>query len=238
MNVLVLAENLFQAVRVAAAASLPGVRVHALLCRNRKSRPVMLLGLVRALMRLCAAPALWPTAVSLTLRRALRYFPRVDDPRALAFMHRTKPDVGLHGMDVIYKPAVLDCFSRGIINPHIGLLPEFRGRSVLEWSLALGAPVGVTAFFIDAGVDTGPRILSFTPVDVRGLPGLDAAKARLFALAPAIFKDCLERLSAPLPIYMRNDVSKGRRYYAMSALMRDVAEACLQLENEGAKQPS
>lgn len=238
MNVLVLAENLFQAVRVAAAASLPGVRVRVLLCRNRKSRPVMLLGLARALARLCAAPALWPTAASLSLRRALRYFPRVDNPRALDFLRRVKPDVGLHGMDVIYKPAVLDCFARGILNPHIGLLPEFRGRSVLEWSLALGAPVGVTAFFIDAGVDTGPDILSFTPVDVRGAPDLDAAKERLFAQAPAIFRDCLQRLSAPHPVFLPNDVAKGRRYYAMSALMRDVAEACLRLENEDAKRPS
>lgn len=235
MKVLVLAENLFQAVRFAAAASLPGIRVRVLLCRNRKSRLVMLVGLARALVRLCAAPSLWPTVADLAMRRGLRFFSRVDAPRTLAWMRRMQPDVGLHGMDVIYKPAVLDCFSRGILNPHIGLLPEFRGRNVLEWSLVLGAPIGVTAFFIDAGVDTGPDILSFTPVDVGDAPDLDAAKARLFAQAPAIFRDCLKRLSQPRPVFVKNDTAKGRRYYAMSSLMLEVAEACLHLENEDAQ---
>jgi hypothetical protein len=39
-------------------------------------------------------------------------------------------------------------------------------------------------------------------------------------------------------VFLPNDVAKGRRYYDMSALMRDVAEACLRLENEDAKRPS
>ena len=232
MNVLVLAENLFAAVRVAQAVSLPGVRVAVLLCRNRKSRAIMALGLVRALARLLAAPVLWPTLLALTMRGLVRYFPRVDHPRALAWMRRRRPDVGLHGMDVIYKQPVLDCFAQGILNPHIGLLPDYRGRSVLEWSLIAGAPLGVTTFFIDAGVDTGRRILGFTPVDLRGAPNVEAAKNRLFALAPTLFRDCLVRLTGPDPVFLPNDIAKGRRYYEISELMREVAEACLALEAE------
>ncbi len=44
----------------------------------------------------------------------------------------------------------------GILNVHLGLLPEVRGMSSPEWSLLQGVPLGITFHYMDAGIDTGP----------------------------------------------------------------------------------
>jgi methionyl-tRNA formyltransferase len=44
----------------------------------------------------------------------------------------------------------------GVLNVHLGLLPEVRGMSSPEWSLIKHIPVGVTIHYVDAGIDTGP----------------------------------------------------------------------------------
>ena len=46
----------------------------------------------------------------------------------------------------------------GVLNAHLGLLPEVRGMSSPEWSLLNDVPVGVTIHYMDAGIDTGPML--------------------------------------------------------------------------------
>jgi hypothetical protein len=38
----------------------------------------------------------------------------------------------LHATDVIYRTETLQAFRLGILNAHIGVLPRYRGRSVME----------------------------------------------------------------------------------------------------------
>jgi len=45
--------------------------------------------------------------------------------------------------------------SRGTINVHPGLLPWIRGVHVVEHAVERRVPVGVTAHFVNAGIDTG-----------------------------------------------------------------------------------
>jgi methionyl-tRNA formyltransferase len=49
----------------------------------------------------------------------------------------------------------------GAVNLHASLLPRWRGAAPIPWAIAAGdATTGVTTFFIDEGLDTGPLILS------------------------------------------------------------------------------
>jgi phosphoribosylglycinamide formyltransferase 1 len=51
-------------------------------------------------------------------------------------------------------------FPDRVINIHPSLLPSFPGLKAVEQALAYGVKVfGVTVFFVDGGVDTGPIIL-------------------------------------------------------------------------------
>ena len=76
------------------------------------------------------------------------------DRKSVDTLAKLKLDVGLHKAGVIYRDATINAFRFGILNHHIGLLPAYRGRSVLEWSILQGDPVGITVFFIDTGIDT------------------------------------------------------------------------------------
>src|SRR6185295_10516738 len=107
----------------------------------------------------------------------------------------------------------------------IGLLPEYRGRSVMEWSILAGAPTGISVFFMDSGIDTGRDIVVRRAVDPRGESVL-SAKASLFERDGELYADALRRLVAEPDCPMEEN-SGGRRYYVMSGLLTSVVDAML-----------
>jgi methionyl-tRNA formyltransferase len=62
--------------------------------------------------------------------------------------------------DQIMRRRMFDLPRLRTINCHAGMLPFYRGRSVLNWALVNDeATVGITVHFVDDGVDTGDIIL-------------------------------------------------------------------------------
>ena len=60
----------------------------------------------------------------------------------------------------ILPRAVIELPPEGTINIHASLLPQYRGAAPINWVLINGEKrTGVTTFFIDKGVDTGPILL-------------------------------------------------------------------------------
>ena len=142
-------------------------------------------------------------------------------------LKKLRLDVGLHKAGVIYRQATIDAFRLGILNHHIGILPAYRGRSVLEWSLLQGDTVGITVFFIDTGIDTGARILMSEEVDIAGCKSVTEAKEYLFNLDQVFFRKTLALLSNSNPSFQLND-GTGPRYFVMSNLFQNVVEQLLQ----------
>lgn len=57
----------------------------------------------------------------------------------------------------ILKPDVLGSTRLGLLNVHFSLLPKYRGAAPVQWSLVRGDPrTGVSLFWLDQGMDTGP----------------------------------------------------------------------------------
>src|SRR5262245_20988789 len=98
------------------------------------------------------------------------------DEQSVNTLIKLKLDVGLHKAGVIYRDVTINAFRVGILNHHIGILPAYRGRCVLEWSILQGDPVGITVFFIDVGIDTGSRILVSEQVDISSCTSVAEAK--------------------------------------------------------------
>jgi methionyl-tRNA formyltransferase len=163
-------------------------------------------------------------------RKVLIFQHPLDHPQSIARLKELKLDVGLHKAGVIYRDATIKAFRLGILNPHIGLLPEFRGRNVMEWSLILGQPVGVTVFFIDSGIDTGREIVLREEVDTSHCASIEEAKKYLFGLDAGYFRRALELLRSENPKYEVNDGS-GRRYFVMSKLFRGVVQKIIEGES-------
>ncbi|MPZ98181.1 MAG: methionyl-tRNA formyltransferase [Dehalococcoidia bacterium] len=72
-----------------------------------------------------------------------------------------KPDLLVFAFvtDIVRK-RVLDAATHGAIQYHPSLLPLHRGRTAMNWPIIMGKQrTGLTIFWVDEGIDTGPVIL-------------------------------------------------------------------------------
>ena len=96
----------------------------------------------------------------------------------------------------ILKTDVLESARLGFMNAHFSLLPKYRGAAPVQWALVRGEKTtGVTLFWLDPGMDTGPvQAMRETPVD----PDEDAGAllARLTALGVEMLDAELAGLAA------------------------------------------
>ena len=84
----------------------------------------------------------------------------------------------------------------GFMNAHFSLLPAYRGAAPVQWAIARGETrTGVTLFWLDEGMDTGP-VQAARESGI--LPGEDAPAllARLTDLGVALLDETLTELEA------------------------------------------
>ncbi len=72
------------------------------------------------------------------------------------------------GYGIILPENVLNNFSLGGINPHVSLLPKWRGAAPIQRAIEAGdSETGVSIMQMDKGVDSGPVFLqASTPIDI------------------------------------------------------------------------
>ena len=77
---------------------------------------------------------------------------------------RHSPDLNLSvSYDQIIRRPLLEAAPLGFVNFHAGKLPIYRGRNVVNWALINGeTEIGLTAHFMDEGIDTGDILLQRT----------------------------------------------------------------------------
>lgn len=152
-------------------------------------------------------------------------------PESVARLNALNLDLGLHKSGNIYRRETINCFRLGILNAHIGLLPKYRGRSVMEWSLVQGDPIGISVFFVDEGIDTGERIVCSESVNVSHCRSIAEARQFLFDQAAPFYRRAIGLLQRDEAKFQINDVS-GRRYYVMSQLFQTVAQENLTIMSQ------
>jgi phosphoribosylglycinamide formyltransferase-1 len=81
----------------------------------------------------------------------------------------------------ILKAEVIDCFPKGIINFHPGIIPYARGLDALFWSVYNNHPLGVTAHLIDKHIDAG-KILSIGQMKINSNDTVLDLSERLYEL--------------------------------------------------------
>ena len=136
-------------------------------------------------------------ARGLTLRTPIR----IADERAC-----------LAGLDVLVvaayglllPQAALDAPWRGCINVHASLLPRWRGAAPVERAIMAGdALTGVSIMQMDAGLDTGPVLLSRS-IAVKETDTGISLTAALADLGAGALLESLERLDALKPVPQDN----------------------------------
>lgn len=209
--------------------TVPGCETFILLCRapgESRGR-----NFIKHLARFCFKHGRLKSLGLIFSRKVFLFRKPLDHPQTLARLKKLKLDVGLHKTGVIYREPTINAFRLGILNPHIGILPRYRGRNVMQWALIEGGPVGITVFFIDTGIDTGKRIVLREEVDISPCRSIEEAKQHLFDLDALFFRRALELLLSSNFEYQLNDEQQGRRYYVMSRLFQGVVEKLIEAKS-------
>jgi folate-dependent phosphoribosylglycinamide formyltransferase PurN len=102
-------------------------------------------------------------------------------PDAIARLREWSPDLIVFTGGNILRKQLLDVPRLGVLNVHLGLLPEVRGMSSPEWSLLNHVPVGITIHYMDAGIDTGPILQRCEFPEVARCESLGDLRNRLIA---------------------------------------------------------
>lgn len=91
---------------------------------------------------------------------------KLKDPAFLEALAATKPDLAVVVAFRMLPEVVWSMPTKGTLNLHAALLPDYRGAAPLNWALINGeTKTGATTFFIDQQIDTGAILLK-TEVDI------------------------------------------------------------------------
>ncbi len=116
-------------------------------------------------------------------------------PDSIARLREWSPDLIVFTGGNILRKKILELPRLGILNVHLGLLPEVRGMSSPEWSLLQGVPLGITFHYMDAGIDTGPVLRRYESPDATRCESLNDLRNRLIASGVERIGEVIEGLS-------------------------------------------
>ncbi|MGA8621347.1 MAG: formyltransferase family protein [Candidatus Sulfotelmatobacter sp.] len=102
-------------------------------------------------------------------------------PDSIARLRQWSPDLIIFTGGNILRKQLLSVPRLGVLNLHLGLLPQIRGMSSPEWSLLNHVPVGITIHYMDAGIDTGPVLQIYEYPIVARCESLSDLRLRLIS---------------------------------------------------------
>ena len=117
---------------------------------------------------------------------------RINAPDVLDWMRRARPDLLISiACDQILRAPTRAVAPLGALNFHAGKLPFYRGRNVVNWAIINGeAEIGITAHFMDDGIDTGDIVLQRTlPIEWTDTYG--TVLARVVDAMPSLVVDAV-----------------------------------------------
>jgi methionyl-tRNA formyltransferase len=137
----------------------------------------------------------------------------INDQRSIEFIQRHAPDALAVCGTTIIRPEVFSIASRGAINIHTGITPEYRSAEPIFWALFHGEPhkVGVTIHCIDRGVDTGPIIHQAT-VPVYAQDSLDSIYFRCIRRGAELFSRALSEIEAGSICTVNRETAESRAF--------------------------
>jgi folate-dependent phosphoribosylglycinamide formyltransferase PurN len=170
--------------------------------------------------------SLWETADLHNFRVAI--FRDQNSPDSVATMREWLPDLIIFTGGKILRQQVLDVPRLGVLNVHLGLLPEVRGMNSPEWSLLENIPLGITIHYMDAGIDTGPVLQRFEFHPANQSQSLHDLRNRLIAFGVEKVADAVGALdrgaisATPQPY-----LDKDHQFFVMHEWLQTRAAACL-----------
>jgi folate-dependent phosphoribosylglycinamide formyltransferase PurN len=127
----------------------------------------------------------------------------------------------------LIRQAILDLPSIGVVNCHSGILPQYRGMDVVEWTAAEGSiqkiGFGASLHLMDKGVDTGP-ILMKENVELDEGDTFTTIRDRIEVLMVRMMLAGLHGLAEGSIQPVPQEASSGKQYYVMHPRILELAE--------------
>lgn len=165
----------------------------------------------------------------MALQNSIPYLVAVDhnDPQSQKFLQKHAPELIAFTGGGLIRKNILAIPEIGVLNCHTGMLPQYRGMDVVEWTAAEGCidevGFGATLHLMDKGVDTGPIILKRN-IPVCSGEDFKTIRERLEVLMVQLMLEGIRGLRdgslAPQP----QKKSQGRQYYVMHPRVKNYAE--------------
>lgn len=140
---------------------------------------------------------------------------REEEKTLIDRLKKLNVDMGISwSYSQLISKELIQCFPKGIVNMHGGLLPKYRGANVLNWAIINGEyETGVTLHYIDEKIDTGNIIVQ------RSVPILldDTAltlREKLEKCAVNLFEDTWDNIKTKRINVIPQDENKSRYYRA------------------------
>jgi methionyl-tRNA formyltransferase len=156
----------------------------------------------------------------------------LNDSNVVKGIKKAKPDLVVFTGGGLIRQDILENSGAGILNCHMGLLPQYRGMDVIEWPILENnlQEIGMTVHFMDKGVDTGD-ILRVRKVEI--MPG-ESIKQIRERFEPIMCREivaaCLDYLNGRLQRSPQKQVD-GKQYFIMHPRLIDLAESKLKLQS-------
>jgi methionyl-tRNA formyltransferase len=143
-------------------------------------------------LKLCCAPV-----SGLAGELKLEVFKPASKQELHAVISELKPDLGVvvaYGRLIPQETLALARY--GFLNVHFSLLPKYRGAAPVQWALINGEKVtGVTLFWLDKGMDTGPVFLC-RPVKILETDDAASLFARLSSAGADLLAEGIQKAAA------------------------------------------
>jgi len=122
---------------------------------------------------------------------------QLKDPAFVAQLQAYAPElVIVVAYGKILPPPVLSVPALGFLNVHFSLLPAYRGAAPIQRALMNGETrTGVSLFWLDAGMDTGPIFLQ-KPIDIDESDDAESLRQKLVPLGVDALRDVLREIAA------------------------------------------
>lgn len=137
-------------------------------------------------------------------------------PDSIARLTEWSPDLIIFAGGNILRKQLLDVPRLGVLNVHLGSLPEIRGMSSIEWSLLNHIPVGVAIHYMDTGIDTGPIIQKYEFPGAAQCESLRELRDRLIAFGIEKTAEVVAGLDrGAVSATRQSDLDQDRQFFVM-----------------------
>jgi len=144
------------------------------------------------------------------------YCNTLNESVVVSTLKRFQPDIVVFTGGGLIRNDVLENSGAGVLNCHMGVLPQYRGMDVVEWPMLEDnyEEIGMTVHFMDKGVDTGD-IIEIKKVKVEPNENIKQLRERFEPImCRQIVKCCLGYLNGEHKKFPQK-FEDGKQYFIM-----------------------